>query len=69
MDHDTYTLSRKSLDLITCTAQVVAQHLETGYATPVDAEHLRQAVKEVETEIQHRQYMPKLEQQRMLWGD
>ena len=69
MDHDTCTLSKRSLDTLIGTAEVVAQHLETGYATPDDAKYLRQAVREIETEVQHRQYMPSLEKQRALWGD
>ena len=48
---DAYTLSRKSVDMLTCTAQVVAEHLDHGYVTSEDATRLRAATKEVETEV------------------
>lgn len=67
---DTYTLSKRSVDAMACTAQVVAEHLEHGFVTSADAKQLREAASELETEVQHRQYVkPTQDQQRMLWGD
>lgn len=70
MDNDTYTLSKKSVDLLASTAEVVAEHLEHGYVTEADAKQLRLAATELGTEVQQRQYLqPSREQQRTLWGD
>lgn len=56
--------------MLTCTAQVVAEHLEHGHVTLDDAKNLRKAASELETEVQHKRYVqPTQEQQRMLWGD
>ena len=66
---DAYTLSRKSVDMLTCTAQVVAEHLDHGYVTSEDATRLRAATKEVETEVTNQYLQPSAAQQRMLWGD
>jgi hypothetical protein len=63
---ETYTLSKKAVDSLACTAQAVADHLEHGYILPTDARQLRVSAVEIEAEVQKKQ---KQDQQRMLWGD
>jgi|HubBroStandDraft_5_1064220.scaffolds.fasta_scaffold00774_8 hypothetical protein len=64
---ETITVPRKAVELMTCTAQVVGEHLAHGYVNPDDAERLRQATSELENAFKPR--VSRSEQQRMLWGD
>ncbi len=68
---ESYTLPRSTVESLTCTAQVVAEHLEHGYVTSADARVLRAAVQDVEKHLQVRQsgLKPPSSQQEMLWGD
>lgn len=66
---DNYIVSRKAVDTLACTAQVVAEHLEHGYATRADATQLRTAASEVESAVRRPAITEKTDAQRALWGD
>jgi len=68
MGNDTYVLSKKVVESLASTAEVVAEHLEHGYVTETDAKQLRIATSQLTTEVKQCGQAYK-DQQRTLWGD